>query len=203
MANRLLPERVHDRCLANASFTRYENHLSLAGQCILQTIVQLVQSRLAPHYVSQTLSRRIQTGRSAVVPQGSYKLVTPLRERRNKCRALGLIAQYLADLQDILSNAFRIDIGIWPERLKELVPRDQPVCVLDQVAQQVERLRRKGHARFLTPQTMVDRVEPEGLEYFHFRQAPSSNQRRNKPFTIVTAPAGVRFANRIRAVMKR
>jgi hypothetical protein len=59
MAHCLLLERIHEGCLPNASFTRYEDYLSLACQYILQTIVQPGESRLAPHYVSRRLSRRM------------------------------------------------------------------------------------------------------------------------------------------------
>src|SRR5579859_7917033 len=42
---------------------------------------------------------------------------------------------------------------------------------------------------------MVDCVEPEGLEYFHLRQKPSSHRRCKRIlFNIVTVPRGVRFA---------
>jgi len=155
MANRLLPERFHQGCLANTGFTRHKNHLSLACHGIPQTIVQLVQSLLAAHYFFQTLSRRVQASGSAVVAQWSNELVTTLRKRCNKCRVLRSIAQYFADFQDVLPDTFRIDIRIGPERLEQLVLRDQAVCVLDQVSQYIERLGGKRRTVIRPPDTMV------------------------------------------------
>ena len=61
MANSLMLERVHKRSLAYACFTRYEDHLSLATQSHLQTIVQPGKSILAPHYLPGEVGRCIRT----------------------------------------------------------------------------------------------------------------------------------------------
>src|SRR6185369_17876115 len=107
MTDCLVLERVHERGLAYARFARYEDHLSLAAQRVLQKTVQHGESLLPPHHIARGLRRRSQTGRCAVVRYGSYKLVAPLRERPNECRLIGPIAQHLPDLQDVLADAFR------------------------------------------------------------------------------------------------
>src|SRR5438094_1261855 len=94
---------------------------------------------MTPDDISGELSGGIQTGHFAAVRQGSYELITPLRERPDECRLFGPIAQYLSDFEYVLSDAFRIDIGTRPDRLQKLILRDQAVCVFDQVAQYIER----------------------------------------------------------------
>ena len=106
-----------------------------------------------------------------VVRHGGYKLIPPLRERLNKCRLIGPIAQYLADFQDVFSDAFRIDIGLRPQRLQKFVLRNQAICVFDQVAQNIERLGGKRHTFIVTPQTVAHRVKPKRPECFHIQPA--------------------------------
>ena len=51
MSSGLLLEHVHECCLADARFARYEDHLSLAAQCFLQIVVQPRKPVLTPHHI--------------------------------------------------------------------------------------------------------------------------------------------------------
>ena len=138
-------EHVNERCLAYACFTRYEDHLALATQSHLQIIVEPGESCLAAHDLAGELSRWIQYGPlcgSSVTC--SYELVTPLRERLNESRFARPVAQHLPDFQNVLSDTFRIDICLRPQRFQKLVLAHQAVGVFDQITQYIERLGSKG-----------------------------------------------------------
>ena len=103
-----------------------------------------------------------------------YKLIPALRERLDKCRLIGTIAQYLADFQYVFSDAFRIYIRLWPQRLQKFVQRDQAICVFDQVAKNIERLGGKRHTFIVPPQPVADGVKPKRPECFHIRTVSRS-----------------------------
>src|SRR6266567_8567476 len=70
--------------------------------------------------------------------------------------------------------------------------------MFDEIAQYVERLRSKGHALFVTPQTMIHRVEPKGFEYFHlWTGSLSARDLQNEYDSGLATPASVHSASRI------
>ena len=60
-----------------------------------------------------------------------------------------------------IPDAFRIDVGLRPKRFQKLVLCHQAIGMLDQVAQHIERLGRKGRTFIVPPQTVVDDIKPE------------------------------------------
>jgi hypothetical protein len=96
-------------------------------------------------------------------------LISPPRERFNEFRLVAAIAQGLPDFQDIFLDDFGVYVRFRPECPEYLVLRYEPIRVLDKIAQYVESLRGERHAIFPAPQTVVNDVEPEGMELLHFR----------------------------------
>ncbi len=58
-------------------------------------------------------------------------------------------------------------MSLRPDGLQDLFLCHQPIGMLDQEAEHVERLRRQRHTLVAAPQTVVDRVEPECVELLH------------------------------------
>jgi hypothetical protein len=67
-------------------------------------------------------------------------LISPLWYRFDESRLGGRVAQGLADLFDVISDDFRIDIPFLPERLEKFIRGHEPSWMFDKVMQDVEGL---------------------------------------------------------------
>jgi hypothetical protein len=87
--------------------------------------------------------------------------------RLHELRRLGAVAERPPDFQNVSAEYLRLNVGIRPDAFEQLVVRDQPPGVLDEVLQHSERLRHERDARVATPQTLIFHVQPKWLERSH------------------------------------
>ena len=84
-------------------------------------------------------------------------------------RRVGPIAERLADLEDVLLHHLGGDVGPRPEGLEDLLLGDEPIGVLDEVAEEAKRLGRHRDALAVAPEALVDGIETERVELLHGR----------------------------------
>src|SRR5262249_29882439 len=106
-------------------------------------------------------------GQAAIVGHRCDELITALRKGSNELRLIAAITEYLAYSQDVLLHDLGVDDGVGPQGFENLVLGDEPLVAVDEIAEQVESLRRQGDALVSAPQALVGRVESERLELFH------------------------------------
>src|SRR3954470_6073287 len=81
------------------------------------------------------------------------------------------VAEVLADLEDVLLEDLRLNLEVAPHGVEQLVLAEQPARVLDQVAQDGERLRRQRDARIRAPQAQGVDIQAERREMLHLGAA--------------------------------
>lgn len=85
-----------------------------------------------------------------------------------------MVAERFADAQHIFLHHFGIHVSFRPEGFEDFVVSDQAVGVLDEIAQHIEGFRSERQALFSTPETLVDRIEPECVEELHCAEGRST-----------------------------
>ncbi len=78
-----------------------------------------------------------------------------------------IIAQQLANLENVGADNLRLDVGFRPEGLEQLVVSNQALRILDQVTKNGEGTRSERKLLFAAPYTFVAEVEPIGSELSH------------------------------------
>jgi hypothetical protein len=78
-----------------------------------------------------------------------------------------VVAQDLAQFQDIFTQYFWLHVGFRPDRFEELLLRYQALRVLYQMAQDCKYLRSQCDASVATPQTLIRGIQPKWTKYFH------------------------------------
>ena len=93
--------------------------------------------------------------------------VAAFGEGLNEAWVTGIVAEELAELKHVGAQNLRLHVGLWPKRIEEFVVGNEAPGILDEVAQDCERLGRKSHWDAIVEQTLINRVEPKGPKLLH------------------------------------
>src|SRR4030095_14734078 len=97
----------------------------------------------------------------------SDELVTTLRKGADELRLVVSIAEHLSDSQDVLLDDLRIHEGIAPQCFENLFLGYEPIGMVDEISQEIERLRSERHALVAAPHTLIGDIETERMKPFH------------------------------------
>ncbi len=95
----------------SAPITRFSGTFWRIAQRLFKKFVQSGERGSPANHIPRGFSRGDRWRRTSLVGHRRHKLITPLRQRLNKCRLVGSVTQYLSDFQDVLSDAFRQRTG--------------------------------------------------------------------------------------------
>src|SRR5260370_9366532 len=126
----MLLEYVNERSLADACLSGDKNGLSLAPQSAGETDVKFSKGGLA---TDDSLCVGAWERGCTFVAHRSDELVSPSGKGLNICRLFGIVAKSLADSANILLYAFRINVRLGPEGLKNLILRDEAFRTFNEI----------------------------------------------------------------------
>ncbi len=172
---------VDERCFPDPRFPGDENHMPLRIQRLAQIIVQFGHRPFAANHFPSGDDAAAGGCPGNHFADGSDELVAPPWKRLDEFRVVARIAQGFANSQNIFLNDFGIYVRFGPQRIKNFILRHQPVRVLHQIAQHIERFRRQRHSLFPAPQAVVHGIEPERMELLHLRS----------PISILCSAGGI------------
>ena len=162
----LLQEEVDERRLADAFAAGHEYDLALAASHPLEAILELAACLPSIHDRPRG-SHAVRNRHSVLVGDRRDKLVAASRERADEHRLVMPVTQHLTDAQDVFLDDLLVHEGVGPQRFEDFLLCDEAVGMIDEIPQQIERLRSQRHALVSTPQTVVGRVQPERVEVLH------------------------------------
>ena len=90
--------------------------------------------------------------------------VPATRDRLDELRRPGIVAQRLAQLGDGLGQRVVGDVGAGPQRVEQLLFRDQRTRVVEQMQQEVEELRRQLDDGVVPHDAIASAIDKEGAE---------------------------------------
>src|SRR5262249_14328331 len=109
-------------------------------------------------------------------PDGANEPIPPPRHCLDELRRLRVVPEYLPQRADVTFQGALTYSGMGPDCRGELLFRDQPARVLDQIAQHDERLRRQRNRLRPVPKLFVDEIKTKGMEHddgFHYMAPPA------------------------------
>src|SRR2546425_4261121 len=133
---------LDERRLPYAGLARDEDDLSVTSPRLLETGLEQGPWSIAAHHGR---GPRGQAGGrvAACLEHGRDELIAALGKGLDERRPVGSVAQGLPDFQDVFLDDLRIDVSLRPDGLQDLFLCHQPIGMLDQEAEHVERLRRQ------------------------------------------------------------
>ena len=85
---------------------------------------------------------------------------------------LGVVAQNLSEFKYVGSQDLWLHVCLWPERIQQLIMRNQAARIFNEVAQNREGLTGKGDLHILVPEALVKSVQRKRLELLHAYGTP-------------------------------
>src|SRR5665213_4391092 len=128
-----------------------------------QVGIQLRQLTLASHRSRRAALRR----QKRFFLESRHKPVAALRQSFDEPWSLRVVAQRLAQLQNVFAQDFGLDVGLGPNRFEQLLLGYQPSGVIDKVAQDRKHLGGQSDTGLAPPQTLVYGVQSERTKCFH------------------------------------
>ena len=152
---------VEHRGLADAGFTGEEHELTLAGARACEPVLELPEHTVAANQCLARISRRWDLGLTGT---GGDEAVAPTRHGLDEGRRRRIVTERATNLQDDHLENTVGDVGLSPPRSQQLLLGDQLPAVLDQPAQDTERLRGKGHHLATAQQLLGSEIQTKLTE---------------------------------------
>ena len=132
-------EFVHQSRLSNSRLPRDEDDLALALQCLSEAGSQRTKLAVSAHQSAAIQARRRPgSSRLALLHRGHKPIPAP-GQGLDKKRIPGAVPQRAPDVGDLVLQDLRLDEGIGPHRLQELILGHQAASVLHKITQDGER----------------------------------------------------------------
>src|SRR6476661_8422570 len=171
-----LLERINECCLPDPRLPGDENDLSLPQQRFTKRVPQSCQRTFPANDLLCRSRRRTRGSGGNFLMHRRNELISAPRKRCDKDGLVALVAQDLTYFQHVFLDYFRIYVSLRPQFFQYLVLRDEPIRVLHQKPQDVERLGRQRHTFLPTPQTVVYSVESKARNDFMSGEPSSPHQ---------------------------
>jgi len=169
--------------LADARLPGDEDDLSLATEGVLPGLVQRLQSAAAPDQGAWCRGAGYGRARRYGLSHPRDEPVPARRDGLDEKRVPCTVAERGAHAENVFLHGLWLDDRIGPHGFEQLIMRDQPAGMLDQILEDRKGLRCQQDARLLSgiatpPETLVHRIEPEGGERLHLAPAGPAPTRR-------------------------
>src|SRR5215471_17090974 len=102
-----------------------------------------------------------------LICNGCNKPVSSLGHSFDEFGFIRPVAKDFSDVQNVLSDQFWVDVGLWPQFFEKFVVGNKATWILDQVTQHVIGFRRNRHALLPSPKALIRSIKAEGMERFH------------------------------------
>ena len=96
-----------------------------------------------------------------------HEAVAAFGEGLNESRVTGVVTEELAQVKHVGAQNLWLNIGLGPQLIEELVVGNETAGILDEVAQDRERLGRKSDWAAVVEQALISGIEPEGPKLLH------------------------------------
>jgi len=115
--------------------------------------------------------------------EGGDEAVAALRDGLDEAGLRGIVAENFAQLEHVGAENLRLDEGLGPQSIEQLVVGDEATWIFNEIAEHGELPGRQRDGNVVAPQTFVRCIEPEGGELFHRAGSCPANKPRGDEST--------------------
>ena len=166
VATELPAEEIDQRGFAHTGLPGNESDLAIALCGLLQQAAQPLELLLPPDDAPRLRPTSVNRVAGGLFYLRQEPVATP-RNSANESRAFHTVAQQFAQLQYVGAQHLRLDVGLGPQLVEQLIVRHQPLRVFHQVAQHGKRLWRQAYLDPVLPQTFIPGIELKTAKLFH------------------------------------
>ena len=158
--------------LADPRLSGDEDDLSLATEGVLPRLAQRLQSAAAPYQGAWCRGAGYGGVRRDGLGHPGDKPVTARRDGLDEKRVLRTVAERAAQGHNVFLHGLWLDDRIGPQGFEQLIMRDQPAGMFDQILEKRKGLRSQQDTLLprgiaTPPETLVHAIEPERGEHLH------------------------------------
>jgi hypothetical protein len=155
-------EGVKQRGFANAGLAGDENGGALGLADALQVLAERIELGFAADQRGVARVAAVYHFRDSV-----EKAVAAFGDSLDVLRAGGVVAEQLAQFEDVGAQHLGLHVGVRPEGFEQLVVRDEPLRIFDKIAQHRKWTRGEGEHFLALPQAFILRIDAIVTELLH------------------------------------